>query len=451
MKIDYERGITYKYLIAFVSIVLFTIIAQALMQFFILQQESYSQVINLAGRQRMLSQRLAKQALIYSFNTGDHIRSSLRQEILVTKDLLLLTHEDLKNGSREKGIAPAFTDNIKKQYTDLNPILRNISKDINCIVNFCDDQKRSLEGIVKDTDVFLKNMNKIVFESADYSKSKILNLSKIEFILFSLIILLLIYEFFKILIPIKRKLVNQVKELQQKDQVITHSSKLAAIGELAAGVGHEINGPLTIIKGYLSRLKKEDYEASEHEDYILKSLDKIESSATQIENIVKGLRTFARKDGQGLILFDLSEVLSDCVLMIEEIYDHYGISVSFESSVEKLQVKGSPGQIQQVVMNLLTNARDALEESEVKEIKISLSTQDNMAIIAVSDSGPGMSEAIKNKIFEPYFTTKKYGKGSGLGLSLSFNFIKEHGGNISIDSEIGQGTTFKIEIPLSSL
>ncbi|EPZ52280.1 histidine kinase A domain protein [Bacteriovorax sp. BAL6_X] len=277
-----------------------------------------------------------------------------------------MTHEDLKNGSREKGIAPAFTDNIKKQYTALDPILRNISKDINCIVNFCDDQKRSLEGIVKDTDVFLKNMNRIVFESADYSKSKILNLSKIEFILFSLIILLLIYEFFKILIPIKRKLVNQVKELQQKDQVIAHSSKLAAIGELAAGVGHEINGPLTIIKGYLSRLKKEDYEASEHEEYILKSLDKIESSATQIENIVKGLRTFSRKDGQGLILFDLSEVLSDCVLMIEEIYDYYG-------------------------------------------------------------------------------------KGSGLGLSLSFNFIKEHGGNISIDSEIGQGTTFKIEIPLSSL
>ncbi len=233
--------------------------------------------------------------------------------------------------------------------------------------------------------------------------------------------------------------------------MITHSSKLATIGELAAGVRHEINGPLTIIKAYLSRLKKEDYEASEHEDYILKSLDKIESSATQIENIVKGLRTFARKDGQGLILFDLSEVLSDCVLMIEEIYDHYGISVSFESSVEKLQVKGSPGQIQQVVMNLLTNARDALEESEVKEIKISLSTQGDKAIIEVSDSGPGMSEAIKNKIFEPYFTTKKYVKGSGLGLSLSFNFIKEHGGNISIDSEIGQGTTFKIEIPLSSL
>ncbi|MFG1485273.1 ATP-binding protein [Halobacteriovorax sp. RZ-1] len=448
MKIDYERGITYKYLIAFVSIVLFTIIAQALMQFFILQQESYSQVINLAGRQRMLSQRLAKQALIYSFNTSDHTRSSLRNEILVTKDLLLLTHEDLKNGSRENGVAPAFTDNIKKQYTDLDPVLRNISKDINCIVNFCDDQKRSLEGIVKETDVFLKNMNKIVFESADYSKSKILNLSKIELILFSLIILLLIYEFFKILIPIKRKLVNQVKELQQKDQVITHSSKLAAIGELAAGVGHEINGPLTIIKGYLSRLKKEDYEASEHEDYILKSLDKIESSATQIENIVKGLRNFARKDGQALIIFDLSKVLNDCILMIEEIYEHYGISVSFENPVGELQVKGSPGKIQQVVMNLLTNAKDALEDCEVKEIKVTLTTSDDKAIIQVADSGPGISDENKIKIFEPYFTTKEYGKGSGLGLSLSKKIIKEHGGTITIESEIDNGTTFRIEIPL---
>ncbi|WP_412471579.1 ATP-binding protein [Halobacteriovorax sp. RT-1-4] len=448
MKIDYERGITYKYLIAFVSIVLFTIIAQALMQFFILQQESYSQVINLAGRQRMLSQRLAKQSLIYSFNTSVEPRSEVSKEILVTKELLFSTHEDLKNGSEDKGIAPAFTPNIKQQYADLDPILSSIDRNINCIVNLCENQKKSLEEIVKDTDLFLKNMNKIVFESADYSKTKILNLSKIELLLFSLIILLLIYEFFKILIPIKRKLVNQLKELQHKDQVITHSSKLAAIGELAAGVGHEINGPLTIIKGYLARLKKENFKSSEHKDYIVKSLEKIESSATQIENIVKGLRNFSRKDGQGLVLFDLSAVLNDCILMIEEIYEHYGISVSFENSLGELQVKGSPGKIQQVVMNLLTNARDALEQSEVKQIKVTLTSRDDKAVIEVSDSGAGISEENKRKIFEPYFTTKEYGKGSGLGLSLSHNFIKEHGGSITIDSNSGGGTTFRIEIPL---
>ncbi|WP_412462803.1 ATP-binding protein [Halobacteriovorax sp. RT-2-6] len=448
MKIDYERGITYKYLIAFVSILLFTIIAQALMQFLILQQESYSQVINLAGRQRMLSQRLAKQSLIYSFNTSVEPRSEVSKEILVTKELLFSTHEDLKNGSEDKGIAPAFSPNIKQQYKDLDPILSSIDRNINCIVNLCENQKKSLEEIVKDTDLFLKNMNKIVFESADYSKTKILNLSKIELLLFSLIILLLIYEFFKILIPIKRKLVSQLKELQQKDQVITHSSKLAAIGELAAGVGHEINGPLTIIKGYLARLKKENFKSNEHEDYIVKSLEKIESSATQIENIVKGLRNFSRKDGQGLVLFDLSAVLNDCILMIEEIYEHYGISVSFENSLGELQVKGSPGKIQQVVMNLLTNARDALEQSEVKQIKVTLTSCDDKAVIEVSDSGAGISEENKRKIFEPYFTTKEYGKGSGLGLSLSHNFIKEHGGSITIDSNSGGGTTFRIEIPL---
>lgn len=226
-----------------------------------------------------------------------------------------------------------------------------------------------------------------------------------EFILFTLIILLLIYEFFKIIIPIKQKLLSQLNELRQKDQVISHSSKLAAIGELAAGVGHEINGPLTIIKGYLTRLKRESYKENKNEGNILNSFDKIEGSVSQIENVVKGLRTFARKDETKTVEFNLGQVVQDCISMVEQIYDHYGIKVTLSQSKGRVQIK-------------------------------------------VSDSGIGINDTIKKKVFEPYFTTKEFGKGSGLGLSLSFNFIKEHNGTIAIDSKPGHGTTFNIELPV---
>ncbi|MFG1492017.1 ATP-binding protein [Halobacteriovorax sp. ZH4_bin.1] len=449
MKVDFERIVSLKYIIAFISIVLFTIISQALMQFFILKQESYSQVINLAGRQRMLSQRLAKQTLLYRYDSIQSDRLKLNKEIITTKELLLSSHDSLKNGSTEKGIIPAFTEDIRQQYIKLDQILKKIDHDVTCIITNCTDAHQRLENIIVDTEIFLGEMNKIVLESTDFSKSRVLSLSKLELFLFCLIILLLIYEFFKVIIPLKRKLINYLKELQEKDQVIHHSSKLATIGDLVAGVGHEINGPLTVIKGYLIRLKRELYKGSKNEEYINNSLQKIEDSSIQIENIVEGLRTFARKDEQGIVEFNLNEVTKNSVSMLDQIYENYGIDVSFENSVGELLVKGCPGKIQQVIFNLLSNAKDALEDCELKEIKVKLSSNRDTAFLRVSDTGPGISDAIKKKIFDPYFTTKKYGKGSGLGLSLSFDFIKEHGGNISIDTVVGQGTSFIIELPLA--
>ncbi|MEH0860999.1 ATP-binding protein [Halobacteriovorax sp. DPLXC-1] len=447
MKIENEKSITFKYLVAFISIVAFTILAQALVQYFILQQESYSEIINLAGRQRMLSQRLAKQSLLYSLS-GEERKLALSKDILKTKELLFSTHEHLKNGSEDHKIAPAFTDSIRDKYLALDPVLKMMEEDVVCLINNCQTQKDSLNNIVNHSESFLATMNHIVYESADYSKSRILNLSKVEFILFTLIILLLIYEFFKIIIPIKQKLISQLNELRQKDQVITHSSKLAAIGELAAGIGHEINGPLTIIKGYLTRLKRESYKNNKNEANIINSFEKIEGSANQIENIVKGLRTFARKDDVKTVEFNLAQIVQDCIAMVEQIYDHYGIEVTLENQVGDIKINGNPGKIQQVMMNLLSNAKDALEGSDNKEIKVTLSQSNEKVQIKVSDSGVGISDAIKRKVFEPYFTTKEFGKGSGLGLSLSFNFIKEHNGTISYDSEPGHGTTFNIELPV---
>lgn len=447
MKVDNDRGVTIKYLVAFISIVSFTIVAQALVQYFILQQESYSEIINLAGRQRMLSQRLAKESLLYAQSENAQ-RLELSKELLETKDLLFTTHDHLKHGSKDHNLAGPFTEEIKLKYAELDPIILEFENDTICIINNCPTKQESLNRIVYNSEVFLVKMNKIVYDSADYSKSRILNLSKIEFVLFFLIVLLLIYEFFKIIIPIKKRLLFQIEELRRKDQVIGHSSKLAAIGELAAGIGHEINGPLTIIKAYLTKLKRESYKNNTNEDNILNSFEKIEGSANQIENIVKGLRTFARKENDEVIDFNLAQVIQDCISMVEQIYDHYGITVSFKNHVGDISINGVPGKIQQVIMNLLSNAKDALEESDVKEINVALVEEDGKIQIKVADTGPGISDVIKSKVFDPYFTTKEFGKGSGLGLSLSFNFIKEHNGTIQIDTTPGKGTIFNIELPV---
>jgi PAS domain S-box-containing protein len=239
------------------------------------------------------------------------------------------------------------------------------------------------------------------------------------------------------------------ESLKRQMSMTQHQAKLASIGELAAGVGHEINNPLAIIKGMLTllqgKLEKQNHCDSEAKEKFYK----IDMAISRIVSIVKGLRTFARSDGDELGAVNLSSVVDETYSLYKEIYEKKGLKISIndKSVNSNYTLWGNRGKIQQVLVNLISNARDAVENQEIKKIEIELFSEANFIGFVVRDSGVGVDESIKEKIFEPFFTTKPVNKGTGIGLALVQSIVREHGGKIHLDSKLGMGTSISITFP----
>lgn len=234
-------------------------------------------------------------------------------------------------------------------------------------------------------------------------------------------------------------------ELEQQKKLAQHHTKLASIGELAAGVGHEINNPLAIAKGLVSSLNK---KLPEYDLAALSTFSKINNALDRIAAIVKGLRTFSRVDGDDTEHFDVIDTLQESIALIDDIYRSEGITLTFRSILNKnsLGMNGSRGKLQQIFMNLLSNAKDAVKDSSIKNIEIDTELHENRLTITITDSGCGISKNIIDNIYDPFFTTKNVNEGTGIGLSLVYNFVKELGGTINVKSDVNKGTRFSVEL-----
>lgn len=237
-------------------------------------------------------------------------------------------------------------------------------------------------------------------------------------------------------------------ERKQKEQnkLVEHQSKLATIGELASGVGHEINNPLTVAFGYLDLLSQIK-DPSELELKKEKYFEKIYVSLERIEKIVSGLRSFSRVNAEEEV-FELSDALQENITLVNEIFKSDGIKINYSSNLSsETYIYGCRGKFQQVVMNLLNNAKDAFCEQIDKEVYVDISSHNDEISIKIKDNGPGVPQKIQDKIFESFFTTKEVGKGTGLGLYLSHRMIQEMRDQLTLlDSRKGN-TTFEIKIP----
>lgn len=246
----------------------------------------------------------------------------------------------------------------------------------------------------------------------------------------------------------RTKEVEAENELEEQKSIAFHNAKLASIGELAAGVGHEINNPLAILKGHLdvARLKlltSEDLE----KDFFLKIMKRSDQAILRISNIVKGLRTFSRDDVGTIDVVDLGGALLESVDMIQEIYLREGITIMLTGAEERqFFVKGNRGKIQQVILSLVSNAKDACKTTETPLVKISLEATDEKLIFAVSDNGVGIAKEIQDRIFNPFFTTKDLGEGTGIGLSLAHSIVQDHSGDLRFETS-SKGTKFYCELP----
>jgi len=242
---------------------------------------------------------------------------------------------------------------------------------------------------------------------------------------------------------LEQRVQERTRELQQVQDQLVQAGKMAALGELAAGVAHEINNPLTGILTFSSlMLKKVDDNHPWKKD-----LDNIVQQTTRCRNIVKGLLDFARQRKPDRKEWDIHALIDRTVTLVENQARFQNIKIvrEFDPHLPHLLVDGD--QIQQVFMNIIINAADAMSGQE-GTLTIKTILRNGIAEVQFSDTGCGMSKEHLSKIFTPFFTTKETGKGTGLGLAISYGIIQSHGGEIEVESEIGKGSTFRIKLPV---
>lgn len=269
----------------------------------------------------------------------------------------------------------------------------------------------------------------------------------------------------------------QFDELKKAQGQLVQSEKMASLGQLAAGVAHEINNPIGFVISNVSTLneyaevlrtfiekslayidtpedtvRKELAGISKAEDlpFVVEDIMTIVKDAqeglTRVKDIVANLKQFARTDEDESEAFDLNDNIENTIKVAwNELKYHATLIKEFDDSLP--QAFGHPGQVNQVILNMLVNAAQAIESDG--EIRIRTKATDQHIVLEIEDNGCGMPDDVQAKIFDPFFTTKPVNVGTGLGLSISYGIIEKQGGKIEVRSEVGQGTCFTILLPIA--
>jgi signal transduction histidine kinase len=273
----------------------------------------------------------------------------------------------------------------------------------------------------------------------------------------------------------KDELQKTLENLKQAQSQLVQSEKMASLGQLVAGIAHEINNPVNFISAGVESLStnldeikqvldiyhkinsenvsekleeieelKEKVEYKEAIREINKLIESIKNGTNRTTEIVRGLRTFSRLDEDILKMADIHEGLDSTLILLHNKYKNRIEIVKNYGNLPLIECY--PGQLNQVFMNILSNAVDAIDDKGT--ITINTSMSNGFVRVSIKDSGYGIPEKIREKIFDPFYTTKGVGKGTGLGLSISQSIIEKHNGNINVKSEMGEGTEFIILIPV---
>src|SRR6266576_2203088 len=240
------------------------------------------------------------------------------------------------------------------------------------------------------------------------------------------------------------------QELRDKQEQLVQAGKLATLGELTTGVAHELNNPLNNIGLFVGNAVDLIELAVTEKGQIVRELGHAMQQVSKATEIISHLRTFGRAAPVSREPISLRQVIERALSLMREQLRLREIEVTVDLGLEEPVVLGNAIQLEQVFINLLTNARDAVAEAPRKAIRIAGSTGSGAVEVSLADSGHGIPPGLERRIFDPFFTTKEVGKGTGLGLSITYGIINEHGGTISVVSPPGEGATFLINLPLAS-
>jgi signal transduction histidine kinase len=226
------------------------------------------------------------------------------------------------------------------------------------------------------------------------------------------------------------------------------SDKLASIGLLTAGIAHEINNPLFVITGYLDVLNEALREGEVKPGELEEIANKLNTASQSIVKLVSGIKTFARIDETAPTPIDLNSAIRGSLNLVSFLYKQENIELQNKLSNGSPMILGNIGKLQQVLMNLFSNAKDAMESSDTKVITVETREQAGQVVVEVADTGCGIDAGHISRVFSRAYTTKPVGKGSGMGLDLVRKIIKEMEGSIAVESEVSKGTSFRIVFPL---
>jgi len=251
-------------------------------------------------------------------------------------------------------------------------------------------------------------------------------------------------------------LIADITEYKKLEDQFRHAQKMEAVGVLAGGIAHDFNNILTAIIGYGSMLQTQ----LEHDDTARNSIEQILVAAEKAANLVHGLLAFSRQQVIHPMPVDLNKIIINVEKLLSRLITE-DIELRVKLAEGKTTIMADPGQIDQILMNMVTNARDAMPRGGVLTIETTLMEMDmtflmehgygthgTYVLVSISDTGMGMDEQAGQRIFEPFFTTKPVGKGTGLGLSIIYGIVKQHNGFIDLQSKLLMGTTFRIYFPL---
>lgn len=236
------------------------------------------------------------------------------------------------------------------------------------------------------------------------------------------------------------------KELEETQMKLFQSEKMSSLGKLAAGIAHEINNPLGGIMIFAETI----LEDLEENDAIREDLQRIASEARRCKNIVKGLLEFSRQTGNTMSFYNINDLIEQGMVLLENQAIFHNIDVIKEYDKDLPLVKCDSARLKQVFINITQNAIDAMGAKGTFTIKTGINKERQRVEIEFSDTGSGVPKEIRQKIFDPFFSTKEVGKGTGLGLSMSYGIIKDHGGTINVKSDGRTGASFIIELPIES-
>ncbi len=253
--------------------------------------------------------------------------------------------------------------------------------------------------------------------------------------------------------------VTDITEMIEKDAQLIQAGKMKSLGEMSAGVAHEINQPLNAIKmgsEFLSMMREEDMDVPK--EHFLEVVNEISIQVDRAAEIINTLRSFGRKSDLIEEKVDLNNPIKAALSMLRRQFELDNIRFELDLNDDIPPVLAHSNRLQQVVFNLVANARDAINErcsphdmSCDRRILIRTGTDMNSVFAEIEDTGLGIDEKDQQKIFEPFFTTKETGQGMGLGLSITYGIVRDYGGGIRIKSEKGQGTVFRMQFPAATV
>lgn len=239
------------------------------------------------------------------------------------------------------------------------------------------------------------------------------------------------------------------EELKQAQDQLVQAAKLAALGQLASGVAHELNQPLTVVRTLVDLMREHpaDTLAQRAPDFELLS-----TAVLRMGKIVDGVRTFARQSAFTRRPTDAIRPMDDALLLLGEPLRHAGIEVRRVVESPLPPIHADADRLTQVFVNLLANARDALLERSGSDRRVAVSVRavDGAVVYVVEDTGPGVPDDKASQVFDPFYTTKPPGKGTGLGLSVSRGIVEEHGGELSLEKSARPGARFVVTLPVES-